>query len=284
MQNKLIKTNGLSLNHITDEVKIAIEEDIGSGDLTAELVPADAKINAVVIAKEDAILCGIPWIVEVFCQMNPNIAVHPLKNDGDHILEGERICEISGSARDILSGERTALNFLQMLSAVATKTSEFVKKIKEFNSKIYDTRKTLPGLRYSSKYAVKTGGGNNHRIGLFDGILIKENHIVASGGINKVIEKTRQFHGSIPIQIEVESKDQLKEALTSDVKLILLDNFSIGDIRESVMLCKGKAILEASGNIDFENIRDIATTGVDRISIGALTKNIKAIDLSMRFI
>ena len=284
MQNKLFKTNRLNRNHITEEVKIAIEEDIGSGDLTADLVPPDTKINAVIIAKEDAILCGIPWVIEVFSQMNPNIAVHALKSDGDHILVGERICEISGCARNILSGERTALNFLQMLSAVATKTSNFVKKITEFNSKIYDTRKTLPGLRYSLKYAVKTGGGNNHRLGLFDGVLIKENHIAAAGGINKVVERTRHFHSSIPIQVEVESKDQLKEALSYGVKLILLDNFSIDDIRESVMLCKGKAILEASGNIDLKNIRDIANTGVDRISIGALTKNVKAVDLSMRFI
>ncbi|MAW33790.1 MAG: nicotinate-nucleotide diphosphorylase (carboxylating) [Proteobacteria bacterium] len=280
----MFKTVCPNINHITQEVKIAIQEDVGSGDLTAELVPADAETNAVIIAKEDAILCGIPWVIEVFSQMNPNITVHALKNDGDHILVGETICQISGCARSILSGERTALNFLQMLSAVATKTSNFVKKITGLNSKIYDTRKTLPGLRYSLKYAVKIGGGNNHRLGLFDGVLIKENHIAAAGSINKVIEKTRHFHSSIPIQIEVESKDQLKEALSSGVKLILLDNFSIDDIRKSVILCKGKAMLEASGNIDLKNIRDVANTGVDRISIGALTKNVKAIDLSMRFI
>jgi nicotinate-nucleotide pyrophosphorylase (carboxylating) len=269
---------------IESNVAAALAEDIGSGDLTALLTPADQTARAAVIGRGVAVLCGQPWFEACLRKLDPAVAITWFTLEGDSMSAGSRVCEVAGKTRALLTAERTALNFLQLLSAVATATRRYVDAIAGTRAKIVDTRKTLPGLRLAEKYAVRVGGGVNHRIGLFDGILIKENHIAAAGGIVAALrEAARIAPPGVWTQIEVENIDQLRDALAAGAKMILLDNMSLAQMREAVGVAAGRAELEASGGITLENVRAIAETGVDRISIGSLTKDIKAVDLSMRF-
>jgi len=267
---------------IDANVTAALQEDVGSGDLTALLVPADQTAQAAVVAKESAVLAGGPWFEAVFRRLNPAVEVKWLRQDGEVMQAGETICHVEGPARTVLTGERTALNFLQTLSAVATVTRRYVEAVRGTRAVVADTRKTLPGLRLAQKYAVRMGGGQNHRLGLYDGILIKENHIAAAGGIGPALQAATRVSAKVPVQIEVESLAQLGEALDAGAKLVLLDNFDLDGLREAVRINAGRATLEASGGITLDDLRAVAETGVDRISVGALTKDVKAIDLSMR--
>ncbi len=268
---------------IESDVERALAEDIGSGDVTARLVPQKETAHAHVFTRETAVLCGSAWFEEVFRQIDAAIAVKWRARDGDRITPNQVVCEVRGRARGMLTAERTALNFLQTLSGVATRTRTFVDAIAGTKALILDTRKTLPGLRQAFKYAVHCGGASNHRMGLFDGILIKENHIAAAGGIEAALRQARQIAGRIPVQIEVESLAQLNAAIEAGAELILLDNFDLAGLREAVKLTAGRAALEASGGVNLDTVRAIAETGVDRISIGTLTKDVRAVDLSMRF-
>jgi len=253
-------------------------------DYTAQLIPRDKTGTATVITRQDAVLCGKPWFDACFKMLDPDCKLTWHANEGDAIKAGQTLCEIQGKARAMLSAERSALNFLQTLSATATATRKYVELIAGTKAKIFDTRKTLPGLRIAQKYAVTIGGGENQRLALYDGVLIKENHIMAAGGIRQAMSEARKITpASISIQIEVELLAELQEALEADARLILLDNFSLEMMREAVKLSAGRAELEASGGVNLDTVRAIAETGVDRISIGALTKDIQAIDLSMRF-
>jgi nicotinate-nucleotide pyrophosphorylase (carboxylating) len=263
------------------QVKLALAEDIGTGDLTASLVP-NAITTASIISREKAVICGIDWANACFLQLDQNVQIHWLVEEGDQVKANQTLCEIKGNARALLSGERCALNFLQSLSAVATHTKQYVSLIKGLKSKILDTRKTIPGLRLAQKYAVTVGGGFNQRIALYDGILIKENHIAAAGSIAAALQQAFALDTEATIQIEVENLNELNEALAAGAESILLDDFSFEDMRTAVEMTNGRALLEASGNVNLDTVRSIAETGVDRISIGALTKNIQAIDLSMR--
>lgn len=271
------------LEALRSQVDCALTEDIGSGDLTAQLIPANAQARAYVLCREQAILCGQAWFEACFRQLDPAVKIRWYSQDGSCIGESQMLCEIQGNARALLTAERPALNFLQTLSATATITRRYVDAIAGTGAVVMDTRKTLPGLRLAQKYAVLTGGGANQRIGLYDGILIKENHIAAAGGIAQVLAAAAQVAGSVPVQIEVENQDELNQALAAGAKLILLDNFNLDQLRAAVLLTAGRAVLEASGNITLGTIRSIAETGVQRISIGSLTKHIQAVDLSMRF-
>jgi nicotinate-nucleotide pyrophosphorylase (carboxylating) len=273
---------------IVRSVSIALEEDIGAGDLTAKLIPASQAAKATIISRESAILCGIPWVESCFQQIAPETRIQWQVAEGERIHPNQTLCKISGNARAMLTAERCALNFLQTLSATATLTRHYVDAIAGTKAHILDTRKTLPGMRLAQKYAVTVGGGMNQRLGLYDGILIKENHIAAAGNIEAALEAAHDIGADesgrrVSIQIEVETLSQLQTALEAGATLILLDNFSLQGLREAVNLNAGCAILEASGNININNVRDVALTGVDRISIGSLTKNVQAIDLSMRF-
>ena len=269
---------------IRENVKAALKEDLGRGDLTAKLIPFDARARATVITREAAVLCGTQWFETCFKKLDPKVKISWTAKDGDNIQAGQALCEISGKARALLTAERPALNFLQMLSATATLTRRYAEAVKGSRTAIMDTRKTLPGLRIAQKYAVKVGGGKNQRIGLFDGILIKDNHILAAGGIAQALQQAKKMaKPGVSIQIEVEDLQELKEALSAGAKLILLDNYNLEQLREAVRFTSGRAQLEASGGVNLENVRAIAETGVDRISIGSLTKDIKAIDLSLRF-
>lgn len=267
---------------ITGVVANALSEDIGTGDLTAALVAKDVTASAKVIAREEAILCGTAWFDEVFKQLDKTIVVQWLVSDGCAIKRDQTICQVTGTARAVLTGERSALNFLQTLSGTATVTHEYVKLLEGLDTKILDTRKTVPGLRKAQKYAVLCGGGSNHRMGLYDAILVKENHIAAAGSIEAVILATQEL--AVPVEIEVENLQQLEEALEAGARSILLDNFDLDDLREAVRITRGRAKLEASGAVDRSTIRSIAETGVDYISIGSLTKHVRAIDFSMRFV
>ena len=269
---------------IRSDVARALAEDIGSGDVTAGLVPEDRVAHARVIIRETAVLCGNAWFDEVFRQVDPGTRVNWHAKDGDRVSPNQVLCEIDGPARSLLTGERTALNFLQTLSGVATRTRTFVDAVAGTKATILDTRKTLPGLRQALKYAVRCGGASNHRMGLYDGILIKENHIAAAGGIGQALRQARQVAGNFPVQIEVESINQLNAAIEAGAKLILLDNFDLAGLREAVKVSAGRAALEASGGVNLDTVRAIAETGVDRISIGSLTKDVRAVDLSMRFV
>ena len=270
-------------HHIRTNVRAALDEDVGGGDLTAQLIADTAQAHATVITREAAVLCGTLWFEECFLTLDPNCKITWKAQEGAQVEAGQTLCEIHGNARAMLSAERPALNFLQTLSAVATQTRHYVDAASGTRAKIMDTRKTLPGLRMAQKHAVKVGGGHNQRIGLFDGVLIKENHIAAAGGIGRVLEQAFRITPSgVSIQIEVETLAQLDEALNAGARLILLDNFSLSDMRLAVDHAAKRAELEASGGITLENVRSVAETGVDRISIGALTKDIKAVDLSMR--
>ncbi len=269
---------------IDSVVRNALQEDIGSGDLTAKLIPQNKFGKAKILCRESAILCGSRWLETVFQQLDSDVQVTWNAKDGDVLIKNQVFCEISGNARAILSGERTALNFLQTLSATATTTRAYVNAVKGLNSVIVDTRKTIPGLRYAQKYAVEVGGGKNHRFGLYDGILIKENHIVSAGGIAPALQAARSSASpETMIMIEVENILDLEIAINNGAKLILLDNFTVNQLRDAVALNNKRAILEASGGVNLHSVRAIAETGVDRISVGSLTKDVKAIDLSMRF-
>ena len=269
---------------ISANVAAALAEDVGSGDLTAQLIPAGRAGTATVISREAALLCGRAWFDECFRQVDPAVEIFWLVKEGEQVEANQRLCEISGPARALLTAERTALNFLQTLSAVATKTRAYVEAAHGHKAKIMDTRKTLPGMRHALKYAVTVGGGYNQRIGLFDGILIKENHIMAAGSIEAVMTQAQALATpGVTIQIEVESLEELQRALDAGARLILLDNMSNEQMAEAVALTTGRAELEASGGVNLETVAGIAATGVDRISIGGLTKDVKAVDLSMRF-
>lgn len=270
-------------SEIQKNAAAALAEDLGRGDLTASLIPAEKTAKAAVISREDALLCGTLWFEACFRQLDPQVEILWLAKDGDAIKVSQKLCAIRGHARAMLGAERPALNFLQTLSATATRTRRFVEAVKGTNAVIMDTRKTLPGLRLAQKYAVTVGGGQNQRVGLYDGILIKENHIAAAGGVRQALDAARKIASLAPVQIEVESLEQLDEALKAGAKLILLDNFTLEKMREAVRITSKRAALEASGGITLENVRTIAETGVERISIGSLTKDIQAVDLSMRF-
>ena len=273
---------------VTADVTLALAEDVGAGDLTASLIPAAARGTANVITRQDAVLCGTEWFNRCYTELDPDCEIFWHAEDGAVIAAGQPICEISGNARSMLTAERCSLNFLQTLSAVANQTQRFVKAVAGTNAKIFDTRKTIPGLRRALKYAVRMGGGHNHRIGLFDGILIKENHIMSAGGIRPALEAAYALvKHSAPlntmIEVEVENLAQLREALDCKATLILLDNFNLEDMRTARSMAGPRIELEASGGINLQTVRSVAATGVDRISVGSLTKDIQAIDLSMRF-
>lgn len=268
---------------IERNVTIALAEDVATGDLTAGLTPDRPDAQALVICREDAVLCGTAWFSACVQRLDPRARLHWLAADGDRVAAGTRLCDITGSSRALLTAERSALNFLQLLSAVATVTRSYVERVAGTRAAILDTRKTIPGLRVAQKHAVKVGGGRNHRMGLWDAILIKENHIAAAGGIRPALSAARQETRADWIQIEVETLAQLQEAVDAGATLILLDNMTLEEMRAAVAWTAGRAELEASGGITLENVRAIAETGVDRISIGALTKDIAAIDLSLRF-
>ena len=267
---------------VQQHVQLALAEDIGSGDLTALLIAETAQASATIISRETAIICGQDWVNACFKNLDKNSQINWHVSDGSKVTANQLLCEITGSARALLSAERCALNFLQTLSAVATHTREYVDAIKHTTTKILDTRKTLPGLRMAQKYAVTVGGGFNQRLALYDGILIKENHIATAGGVKYALQAAAALASGASIQIEVESLDELQLALNAGANSILLDNFNLTEMREAVKLSNGTAMLEASGNVSLSTVREIAETGVDRISIGSLTKNIRAIDLSMR--
>lgn len=268
---------------IVESVKRALKEDIGDGDLTAQLIKQDSLSSASIIAREPAVFCGRPWVTEVFAQLDSTIKIDWHVDDAGDLTPGQVVCKLSGPSRPILSGERTALNFLQTLSGTASLARLYVDAIKGTSARILDTRKTIPGLRLAQKYAVKCGGGENHRIGLYDGILIKENHIEACGSLENAITKALSVNSDGLIEMEVETLKQLQVALESGVKRVLLDNMSLDELRQAVEITDKSVELEASGGITLDNVRAIAETGVDYISIGDITKNIRAIDLSLRF-
>ena len=269
---------------IQTQVRQALGEDIGGGDVTAALIPLAQRAQAAIISREAAVLCGTGWCDAVFRQLDESVQIDWQACDGEHVSSGQSVCTLNGSARTLLSGERTALNFLQTLSATATRTAHYVAAIQGTQARILDTRKTLPGLRYAQKYAVTCGGGSNHRAGLYDGVLIKENHILASGSITAALQAARaSAPAGMMIEVEVEGMDELHEALQAGAARILLDNFTPATLRQAVQAAAGRAELEASGGITLETIRAVAETGVDFISVGDLTKNVHAVDLSMRF-
>ena len=261
----------------------ALAEDVGAGDLTAALVDPNRRAQARVLARESAVICGAPWAEAALRQVDPSARVRWLVGEGERCAADQVVLEVEGSARGLLTAERTALNFLQLLSAVATKTATYVEAVRGTRAQIVDTRKTLPGLRLAQKYAVKTGGGTNHRIGLYDAVLIKENHIAAAGGVTPVLQAAQRVAAqAVFVQIEVETLAQLEEALGAGAKMVLLDNMDLPMLREAVRINAGRAILEISGGVTFERLRALAETGVDRISVGTLTKDVKATDFSMR--
>jgi nicotinate-nucleotide pyrophosphorylase (carboxylating) len=271
---------------IVAAVTTALAEDVGTGDLTAQLIPATKSAAATVITREDAVLCGSAWFDEVFRQIDERVQVRWKVRDGERVTPNQRLCEVSGPARAILIGERTALNFLQTLSATASVTHQYAQAVAGTSCRILDTRKTLPGLRVAQKYAVRCGGGLNHRVGLFDAILVKENHIAAAGSIAAAVTAARALNSQVMLEVEVETIDELHQALDARVDRVLLDNFDLDTMRRAVGIARAHRNtgieLEASGNMTLENLRSVAETGVDFISIGGLTKHVRAVDLSMR--
>ncbi|WP_397451382.1 carboxylating nicotinate-nucleotide diphosphorylase [Pseudomonas sp. NA-150] len=267
---------------IEANVRRALLEDVGSGDITAQLIPAERLAKATIITRDTAVISGTAWVDTVFRQLDPRVAVHWQVADGDRVSPDQALFHLEGPARSLLTGERSALNFLQMLSGVATRSQHYADLVAHTQVKLLDTRKTLPGLRMAQKYAVTCGGCHNHRIGLFDAFLIKENHIAACGGIAQAISAARKIAPGKPVEIEVESLDELDQALTANADIIMLDELSLDDMRQAVRLTAGRAKLEASGGINDTTLKPIAETGVDYISIGTLTKDVKAVDLSMR--
>lgn len=273
--------------HLT--VDRALAEDIGSGDVTAQLVPETERARAFVISREAAVICGRPWVDAVFNRLSPDIHIEWLVREGELVPPDQRLFNLAGPARALLTGERTALNFLQTLSGTASAVKQYVDAVAGTGTRIVDTRKTLPCLRTAQKYAVVCGGGVNHRIGLYDGILIKENHIAAAGGIQQAIMRARALNAGVPLMTEAETLDEARIALEADVDLLLVDDFPLPDLREAVMLTRahrqrgGRTVIEYSGGTTLNNVRGIAETGVDRVSVGSITKHVRAVDLSMRF-
>ncbi|GAC1369147.1 MAG: carboxylating nicotinate-nucleotide diphosphorylase [Aquirhabdus sp.] len=271
-------------------ITLALDEDIGSnlmtdsGDITAQLIPESEQAYARVLTREAMVLAGRPWVDALFAQLDPSVKITWLAEEGQLLTANTVFLELTGSARSLLTGERAALNFIQTLSGVATRVAAHVKHLDGLSTKLLDTRKTLPGLRIAEKYAVAIGGGQNHRLGLFDAFLIKENHIMASGGIQQAIDAARRIAPNKPVEVEVETFDELNQALDAGADIIMLDNFSNDDMRRAVIHTAGRSKLEASGNITDANLRSVAETGVDYISMGTLTKDVKAIDLSMRLV
>lgn len=269
--------------HIERDVQRALEEDVGSGDITAALIPAEQRSRASIISREEAILCGTAWADRVFRSLDPECEITWYKRDGDPVHKNDLLCEIQGLSRALLTAERTALNFLQTLSGTATIARRYADAVAHTNVKVLDTRKTIPGLRVAQKYAVECGGCQNHRVGLFDAFLIKENHILAAGSIANAVQQARAGKPEVLVEVEVETLDELQQALDATSDIILLDNFDKKRLQEAVAINQGRAKLEASGNVTLKTIAGIAETGVDYISSGELTKHVHAIDLSMRF-
>ncbi|WP_323636162.1 carboxylating nicotinate-nucleotide diphosphorylase [Pectobacterium polaris] len=274
---------------IPASVQLALREDLGgivdaNQDITALLLPDNETVSARIITREAGIFCGTRWLEEVFSQLGNTTTIVWHIADGDAITPNQTLCDITGPAKQLLTGERTALNFLQTLSGVATEVSRYVAVLQGTRTRLLDTRKTLPGLRTALKYAVSCGGGDNHRLGLSDAFLIKENHIIAAGSIKNAVEKAQSLRSDVPVEVEVESLDELQQALEAGADIIMLDNFSLDNIREAVNTTQGRALLEISGNVTLDTLRGYAETGVDYISVGALTKHVQALDLSMRFI
>ncbi|GKW11985.1 nicotinate-nucleotide diphosphorylase [Pectobacterium carotovorum subsp. carotovorum] len=274
---------------IPASVQLALREDLGgivdaNQDITALLLPNNEIVSARIITREAGIFCGTRWLEEVFSQLGDTTTIVWHVADGEAITPNQTLCEITGPAKQLLTGERTALNFLQTLSGVATEVSRYVAVLQGTRTRLLDTRKTLPGLRTALKYAVSCGGGDNHRLGLSDAFLIKENHIIAAGSIKNAVEKAQALRNDVPVEVEVESLNELQQALEAGADIIMLDNFSLDNIREAVGLAQGRALLEISGNVTLDTLRGYAETGVDYISVGALTKHVQALDLSMRFI
>lgn len=269
---------------IARNVADALEEDVGPGDQTGRLVPADEIRDARIIVREEAVLCGVLWFDGVVKRVDPRIDVRWHYREGDRMAADTTVCSLRGPARSLLTAERNAMNFLQLLSGVASVTRRYVDTVAHTNTRILDTRKTLPGLRLAQKYAVRVGGGANQRLALYDGILIKENHIAAAGGVGAAIDAALALNAGVPVQIEVETLEELETALAHGAQSVLLDNFSIEMMRDAVKLTAGRAVLEVSGGVNFETVRAIAETGVDRVSIGALTKDVQATDFSMRIV
>jgi nicotinate-nucleotide pyrophosphorylase (carboxylating) len=268
---------------IINQAANALDEDVGSGDISAGLIDDETRLETKLVVREDAVLCGCQWFDEVFRQCDDSIATRWHAGDGDRITANSVVCEVSGPARGLLTAERSALNFLQTLSGTATLTRTYTDKIKHTRCKILDTRKTIPQLRVAQKFAVLCGGGSNHRIGLFDAFLIKENHLAACGGIADAVARAREMHPRKFLEVEVEDLQQLQQAIDAGVDRVLLDNFSLAAMQQAVELTAGRTELEASGNIDQHQLVEVALTGVDFISIGALTKNLRAIDFSLRY-
>jgi nicotinate-nucleotide pyrophosphorylase (carboxylating) len=264
-------------------IQQALQEDIGDGDITALLTPADEQATATIISREEMVLAGQPWVNTLIQAYDKTVQVTWLKQEGEVVAANEAFLKLAGSARSLLTVERPALNFIQTLSAVATKTASYVKQLDGLHTKLLDTRKTLPGLRIAQKYAVGIGGGQNHRLGLFDAFLIKENHIMAAGGIAQAIAKAHEIAPGKAVEVEVETWDELNQALEAGADIVMLDNFSQQQMIDAVKHVAGRCKLEASGNITIENLREVASTGVDYISMGVLTKDVRAVDLSMRF-
>lgn len=284
LENRFAPFDAALQTAFDNNVRTAIAEDVGSGDLTGKLVPEQQMVKARVIVREQAVLCGAPWFEAVMRQLDARIHIDWSYAEGDLMSADSQVCLITAPARALLTAERGALNFLQLLSGVASATRIYVNAIADTKAHILDTRKTLPGLRLAQKYAVRVGGGHNQRLALYDGILIKENHIAAAGGIAAAMQAADKLDAGVTVQIEVESLVELDEALRAGAKSILLDNFSLDAMRDAVNLTAGRALLEASGGINMETVRAIAETGVDRISIGSLTKDIRATDYSLRII
>lgn len=264
-------------------IQQALSEDIGDGDITALLTPEDEQATATIISRDDMVLAGQPWVNALIEAYDASVQVTWLKNEGDLVHANEAFLKLAGSARSLLTVERPALNFIQTLSAVATKTALYVQELEGLNTKLLDTRKTIPGLRIAQKYAVAIGGGQNHRLGLFDAFLIKENHIMAAGGIQQAIAKAHEIAPGKLVEVEVETWDELNQALQANADIVMLDNFNQQQMIDAVAHVAGRCKLEASGNITIENLREVASSGVDYISMGVLTKDVKAVDLSMRF-
>ncbi|HYW03925.1 MAG TPA: carboxylating nicotinate-nucleotide diphosphorylase [Gammaproteobacteria bacterium] len=272
---------------IAETVARALAEDVGDGDRTARLIPAGARARARVISRETAVVCGRPWVEAVYRRLDPAVRLAWQVNDGEQASPDQPLLELEGSARTLLTGERTALNFLQLLSGTATATRRYVDAVTGTRARILDTRKTLPGLRAAQKYAVRCGGGHNHRMGLFDAILIKENHILAAGSIGAAVREARRIDATLPVEVEVENLAELREGLAAGADILLLDNFALEMLRQAVRETRaaGQATrLEASGGVNLDTVAAIAATGVDRISVGGLTKDVRAVDLSMRFL
>ncbi|MGO4501938.1 MULTISPECIES: carboxylating nicotinate-nucleotide diphosphorylase [unclassified Dyella] len=267
---------------IQADVERAFAEDIGTGDATAGLLPADATASAALTCREDAVVAGTDWFNACFRQLDPQVQIEWTVRDGDRVAAGSVICRLRGNARALVTAERSALNFLQLLSGTATSTAAHVAAVAGTGVRVLDTRKTVPGLRLAQKYAVRCGGGHNHRVGLYDAILVKENHIIAAGSIKAAAEAARRLHPRLLLEIEVENLDELQQALDAGADRIMLDNFTLPLMREAVTLAKGRAELEISGNVDLSTIGEYASTGVDFISVGALTKHVRAVDLSLR--